>query len=107
MSGTWAWLAAIAGIVVLAASGSSGSSTATTSQPRAGGSGTVAARSAGQGQAASTVPVTPDVPTDMGALSGGVRRFDLTASAFRRKIANFPLRTATVWATTAQRPGRP
>lgn len=73
---------------------------------------------------APTIPTTPSVPTYFGQLmcSGGrqadpeqpapdgcTRVFSLTALAFTQQIANFPMKTATVWGyqRRARRPPRP
>ncbi len=54
---------------------------------------------------APTVPVTPSVPTETGGKQGNVRTFTLTASQFTQQIANFPLKTATVWGYNNSTPG--
>lgn len=45
------------------------------------------------------------MPTDRGAKRGDTRTFTLTASQFSQQIANFPLRTATVWGYNGSTPG--
>ncbi len=54
---------------------------------------------------APTMPRTPSVPTEMGVKQGNVRTFTLTASQFTQHIANFPLKTATVWGYNGSTPG--
>ena len=50
-------------------------------------------------------PVTPSVPTIKGEMKDGIRTFNLTASEFKQQIANFPIKTATVWGYNGSTPG--
>lgn len=52
-----------------------------------------------------TMPETPGVPTDHGSKSGTSRTFQLTASEFTQKIANFPLSRVNVWGYNHSAPG--
>lgn len=42
-------------------------------------------------------PVTPSVPSTWGTKRGNTHIYRITARQFTQKIANFPIRTATVW----------
>lgn len=52
-----------------------------------------------------TVPTTPSVRTLHGTKRGTTRTFRLTASQFTQTIANFPIKTATVWGYNGSTPG--
>lgn len=52
-----------------------------------------------------TVPTTPSVRTRRGTKRGRTRTFRLTASQFTQRIANFPIKTATVWGYNSSTPG--
>lgn len=69
---------------------------------------------------APSIPTTPSVPTDTGTIEGCrdtqpanvpappnqscTRVFRLTAEQFTQQIANFPVRTATVWGYNGSTP---
>lgn len=50
---------------------------------------------------ATTVPTTPTVGNDMGTKRGNTRTFRITAQQFTQQIANFPIKTATVYGFSA------
>jgi len=119
-----------AAIVLLAAACTSSGSTAGGSSPGAPSPGAPSAAPSAGGMfgteyentgtgplTAPTIPETPSVPTYFGQLTcaggqqpdprqpapaGCTRVFSLTAVAFTQQIANFPMKTATVWGYQAQ-----
>ncbi len=56
-----------------------------------------------------TIPQTPSLASYWGAKQGDTRTYRLTATQFTQQIANFPIRTATVWGYQApgQAPSTP
>lgn len=125
-------LIAVSAVAVLlaagcsASSGSRGSTTGPSSAAGSGGSGSGATyySSTGTGpMVAPTVPQSPSVVNDFGALQcpksigtpelqkpapagkGCVRVFHLTASQFTQTIANFPVKQVTVWGYNHSTPG--
>lgn len=50
-------------------------------------------------------PETPSLETLTGRMVAGVRTFELTASQFEQRIANFPIKNATVWGYNGSTPG--
>jgi len=59
----------------------------------------------GEAGVAPPKPVTPGVENLTGEVRDGVRVFELTASQFEQKIANFPVETAKVWGYNGSTPG--
>ncbi|MDQ2880911.1 MAG: multicopper oxidase domain-containing protein [Actinomycetota bacterium] len=98
-------MAAAVGVLVAGCSGSSAASPSRQSSDVTSQYGTEYENTGTGPMTAPAIPVTPSVPTDRGAKQGNTRTFTLTASQFSQQIANFPLKTATVWGYNGSTPG--
>ncbi len=95
-------------VVVLSAAGCGGSdsSSDSASASASGGRfGTLYEKTGSGPMVKPTIPDTPSVKTEMGEQQGNTRTFRVTAGALKQKIANFPLKTATVWGYNGSSPG--